>query len=184
MKRREIEQLLPGIYQRTLHAGNPLVALLEVMEGLHAPSEAVLEQLDSIFDPRRTRDDFVAFLARWVDLSRLFEDAPDGKVSSDEVRDSISSGVGRLRELIANAAYLSQWRGTKKGLQLFLQIATGASAFEIEEQSGDDQLRPFHIHVRAPAATAPARILIERIITLEKPAFVTYELEFTDQVAG
>jgi phage tail-like protein len=180
VKRREIEQLLPGVYQRTLHEGNPLVALLEVMEALHAPSEAILEQLDSIFDPRRTRDEFLPFLARWVDLNRLFEDAGGAQLSSEQLRDPVTSGLGRLRELIASAAYLSQWRGTKKGLLLFLQTATGASDFEIEEQTpGDDnQPRPFHLLVRAPAETLPHQALIERIIALEKPAYVTYELEF------
>ena len=45
MKQREIEQLLPGVFQRTAVPGSPLDALLGVMEGMHAPSEAVLAQL-------------------------------------------------------------------------------------------------------------------------------------------
>ncbi len=51
MKRTEIEQMLPGIFQRTVQEGTPLFALLEVMEALPAPDEAVLDQLDAFFDP-------------------------------------------------------------------------------------------------------------------------------------
>jgi hypothetical protein len=49
MKRTEIEQMLPGIFQRTVQEGTPLLALLEVMEALPAPDETVLDQLDAFF---------------------------------------------------------------------------------------------------------------------------------------
>ena len=180
MKRSEIEQFLPGVFQRTLHKGNLLVALLAVMEDLHAPAEAILERLDSVFDPRRTRDDFVPFLAQWVDLMRVFDFGASQAIASGQLREPISTGLGNLRELIANAAYLSQWRGTGKGLLRFLQIATGVEEFEIDDQlrTSAGQIQPFHIRVRAPESTKPHQALIERIIDLEKPAYVTYELEF------
>jgi hypothetical protein len=88
--------------------------------------------------------------------------------------------VGRLRELIAAAAYLSKWRGTSRGLLLFLETATGAAGFKVDEHVPDQQgkARPFHIKVVAPAETASYDSLLRRIITIEKPAYVTYELEF------
>ena len=186
MKRNEIEQLLPAVFQRTLYEGNPLTALLEVMENLHAPTEDVLENLDAIFDPRRTSDEFVAFLAYWVNLNRLFDEAPDSKGQSDFSRHSMTSGFGHLRELIARAAYLSQWRGTRKGLLLFLQTAIGVEDFAVEEHplNAEGQARPFHIRVRAPQETTPHKALIERIIELEKPAYVTYELVFAETPGG
>ena len=186
MKRREIEQLLPAVFQRTLYEGNPLTALLEVMENLHAPSEATLANLDAIFDPRRTTDGFVPFLAYWVDLNRLFDEAPDGEVQVSFSRHSMTSGFGRLRELVARAAYLSQWRGTMKGLLLFLQTAIGTQDFEIEEHpvNAEGQPLPFHIRVRAPQETTPHKALIARIIELEKPAYVTYELVFAAPVTA
>ena len=184
MKQSEISQLLPAILQRTLREGNPLTALLGVMEALHVPSEAVLDRLDAMFNPRRTTDAFVPFLAYWVDLDRLFEEEPSGKWQVGFSRHPMTSGLGRLRELVATAAYLSQWRGTKKGLLLFLQTATGLENFEIEEQvaDSDGHPRPFHIKVSAPAESAPHEHLIERIIQLEKPAYVTYELVFAPPV--
>ena len=156
------------------------MALLGLMEELHAPSEIVLDRLDAMFNPRRTTQPFVIFLAYWVDLHRLFEEELRGEWQKGLLRHPMSTGLGHLRELVANAAYLSQWRGTNKGLLHFLQTATGAENFQIEEQAVDDkgQPQPFHIKVHAPKETAPHEHLIKRIIELEKPAYVTYELVF------
>ncbi len=52
MKQSDIEQLLPGIFQRTSRPHGPLAALLEVMEALHQPSEDVLARLGELFNPR------------------------------------------------------------------------------------------------------------------------------------
>lgn len=179
MKRNEIAQLFPAVFQRTLSDGNSLTGLLEVMEALQAPDEAVLERLDAIFDPRRTTDEFVPYLAYWADLTRLFDETLNLKDQFAFSRSSIASGPGRLRELIASAAYLSQWRGTKKGLLRFLRIATGFVDFDIQENVDlNGQPRPFHVSIYAPKESAQYSNLIERIVKLEKPAYVTYQLSF------
>jgi phage tail-like protein len=176
MKRAEIEQLLPSIFQRTAKPGSPLVAVLETMEALHGPSEEVLGRLDEFFNPRRTRDDFVPLLARWLDLAFLLE-TPGGDKLKTRSSATISSGLGRLRELVASAAELSKWTGTAQGLRRFLQIATGEDGFEIRENvDRDGQPRPFHLTVVAPTRMQPHRDLIERIIASEKPAYVTSDL--------
>ena len=178
MKQAEIAALMPGIFQRTLRPGNPLFAILGVMEALQAPSEEALDHLDAFFDPYRTPDRFVAFLAGWVDLEQLLVESPQERAVTNAL--PLPSGLGQLRELIAAAAYLSQWRGTLQGLVRFLDTATGAHGFEVDEQvpGGDGQPRPFHIRISAPKATEPYRALLERIIALEKPAYVTHELQF------
>ena len=178
MKRIEIAQLLPTIFQRTIRQGNPLFALLDVMEGLTEPIEAALERIDAAFDPRRTPHEFVPFLAGWLDLERLFDVYPNSALPALPPRAPITTGLGRLRELTAAASYLSRWRGTAKGLSLFLEIATNIHGFEIDEQVPglDGQPRPFHLRIRIPEAANPHRALIERIIESEKPAYVTYEL--------
>jgi phage tail-like protein len=179
MKRDDIAQLLPAIFQLTQREGNLLNGLLEVMEALQAPSEDVLQRLDSFFDPRRTTDEFVPYLAYWADLTRLFDETLNPKDQFAFARSSLASGLGRLRELIASAAYLSQWRGTKKGLLLFLQTATGFGGFNIQENAGlDGAARLFHISIRAPKESEQYSNLIKRIVELEKPAYVTYELSF------
>ncbi len=180
MKTEEIKNLLPQVFQRTLWPGSPLNALLEVMELLHEPAEKVLAQLETYFNAYTTPDIFVPYLAGWVDLERFY---PFYSAQPEDIRhseDPISSGTGQLRELIAAAAYLSQWRGTAKGLKLFLETSTGINGFElienVEDTNGTPQ--PFHIRITAPAEAEKHIALIERIVDQEKPAYVSYELEF------
>lgn len=166
MKQTGIEQLLPEIMRRTLGAGKPMNAILGVMEELHAPAEAHLARIDQLFNPYATPARFVPYLASWLDLERFFE------VSGSE---PVTSGGGRVRELIARAAWLSQWRGTGRGLIAFLETATGAAGFTIDEHA---QQQAFHISVRVPGALAHHRALIARIVDSEKPACVTAEIHY------
>lgn len=182
MKRDEIESLLPSIVQRSVRPLSPLSAILDVMEALLLPSEKAMTRLDAAFDPRRTADDFVPFLARWVDMDRLFPEARNVETMVWS-RSTISTGIGRLRELVASAAYLSKWRGTTKGLQHFLHTATGQKDFEIKENvDRDGRVKLFHLVVIAPASMHPHKMLIERIIQSEKPAYVTYDLIIKSEV--
>src|SRR5204863_7599231 len=143
MKRDEIERLLPSIFQRTLHEGGPLDGLLQVMEQLHGPAEGALAGLDATFDPRRTRDEFVPFLARWVDLDRIFEPESDSAAST---RPPLSTGLGRLRELTAAAAWLSKWPGTAPGTHRSSQTATGDAGFAIRANTASPgRPRPSHL---------------------------------------
>jgi phage tail-like protein len=170
---------LPLVFQRTLEPGSPLDAVLAVMEALHAPSEQILEDIDSIFDPIRTRPEFVPLLARWVDLAWTFDrQMLDPKLQGEE--GPLSTGLGRLRELVAAAPHLAQWRGTRLGLLRFLETATGIKGFGIDDAPVDAAggPRPFHLVVRAPDQAAPYRALVRRIIEVEKPAYVTYDLQF------
>lgn len=162
MDRRDIARLLPGVFQRTLGPRpNVLDALLGVMEQIQAPSEATLARLDTYFDPDRAGDRFIPFLARWADMDILLSD--DGQ---------FPAGMARLRDLILAAVFLAKWRGTRYGLVRFLEIATGARGFQMHD--APDQ--PFHVIITCPEAADAYRALIEQIIELEKPAYVTYEL--------
>lgn len=178
MKRAAIERLLPEVYRRTVREGGPLAALLGVMEGLHRPSEEALTDVPDVFSPYRAPDAFVPVLASWLDLEGLFDVPTSGDVPAASLRRPISTGLGRLRELVASAAHLSQWRGTSRGLLRFLEIATGMSGFAVEERvpGREGRPKPFHVRVRMPKAAAAHRPLVERIIEHEKPAYVTYEL--------
>lgn len=180
MKRKAIESLLPEIFRRTARDGGPLAAALGTMEDLHAPSAEILGRFDAYLDPYRAPDEFVPYLACWLDLERLFEDPAGEQSAAGSGRDPISSGLGRLRELVAWAARLSQRRGTRLGLLRFLEVATGVAGFAVDEdvKGPDGRVQPFHLRVRAPKAARIHRSLVERIITLEKPAYVTYELDF------
>jgi phage tail-like protein len=155
MRRESIEQLLPVAYQRAATPASPLSALLDVMEALHAPSEAQLATVADLFAPYRTPDAFIAFLARWVGLG-------DHLVGT--------TAAGRLRDLVANAATLAQWRGTVTGLRTVIRLATGLSDVDISEP------RPFHVLVRLPESGAAHLDLVRRIVSAEKPAATTCDV--------
>jgi len=174
MQVEQIRNLLPAVYRRTWRPGSPLDALLASMAALLGPAEQAIQDFPRYLDPRLTPDQFVPLLARWVDLTHLFEARLRGRDVS--VHGLMPTGLGRLRELIANAAYLSRWRGTSHGLTTYLQIATGLDGFEVDENfDRDSRPRRFHICVRGPAEAEPHRALIEEIIRSEKPAHLTFE---------
>jgi phage tail-like protein len=169
-----IRKLLPSVIARTATQGTPLNALLGAMQEMHVHAEDVLKHLDSYLDPRRAPDAFVPYLASWVDLDKLLI----RRAAKTGVRYSLPTGTGRLRELSASAAMLSQWRGTRRGLEAFLRIATGLQDFKIEENvSGEANIpKPYHLRISIPAAATIYKGLIRRIVEIEKPAYVTYEL--------
>jgi phage tail-like protein len=181
MKSTDIRRMLPEVFQRTLGTGTSLDSILEVMEGLQAPSEDVLAGLDRFFDPRRAPDPFIPFLARWVDLERLLLRPAEHYYPSSSQETPLQSGLGRLRELVAFAAFLSMWRGTAKGIVRFLEIATGAGGFVVQEHI---EGRPFHVRFTGPHEAERFEAMIARIIDMEKPAYVTYELAFSPAPAG
>jgi phage tail-like protein len=180
MQRAAIERLLPEVFQRAVEPASPLAAVLDVMESQHAPAEEALLGLADVFDPRRTDERFLTMLAHWVDLARLNPQRA-GDTDLDWRPQSWPIPAGRLRELIANAAELSQQRGTASGLVRFLEIATGTGPYTLEERvPGEDGMPiPYHVRLIAPRAAQPFEELVERIVEQEKPAYVTWELAWT-----
>ncbi|MFN8530506.1 MAG: phage tail protein [Anaerolineae bacterium] len=170
MKQSEIERLLPGIFQRTNAEGTPLRALLLAMEFLHEPDEAILEHEEDYFSPLRAPASFVSFLAWWTDLDRFLTDVTD-PLTGKEYR-SLPSGVGQLRELILASTDLARWRGTRYGLNRLVELATGMTGFQWIDQI---QERPFHLRAIAPAAAKRYETLINVIVRLEKPAYMTFD---------
>ncbi|WP_347329662.1 phage tail protein [Marinimicrobium locisalis] len=172
MQRQAIEQLLPSIY-RAPGPGTPLDAVLEIAAALPQPVEELLGSVDDLFDPLRAPEELVPYLARWVDLDRFLVTG-----GGEGARTVMPSGLGRLRELCACAAELSRLRGTRQGLQRFLEVATGVNGFRIEENSdADGREKPFHLRLVAPEAAREYEALIHAIVAFEKPAHVSYTPE-------
>lgn len=177
MKTTEIKKILPSQFRQGMKKGSPLDAIVNVMANLHIKTEETLADLDRFFAPIRTDESFVPFLAQWVDLDWVYRingtnSGPDrALISTDNVR-----------ELISLAWYLSKWRGSAKGLILFLETATGIDGFSVNDTPSDEDGRiiPFHMEITVPGSAASKRNLIERIIDNEKPAYVTYTLVITD----
>jgi phage tail-like protein len=166
MRRQAIERLLPTAYQRAAVEGSVLGALLDVMETLHAPDERLLADVDALFAPYTAPERFLPFLTGWVTLDYLVGvPRPGGDVR-------LPLPAGRVRDLIANGAALAKLRGTPIGLRWFLQIATGATGFAIDEPAD----RPFHFVVRVPPDARAYLGVINRIVEMEKPAASTFEV--------
>ncbi len=172
MQRRAVDRMLPAVFRRALPASgdSPLDAVLDTMVELHRHPEAVLASLDDYLNPRKTPvDGMVPYLAGWLDLDFLF--VGGGEKYSATSGSPLGSGLGWLRELVAVGAELAQWRGTRRGLRLFLETATGVEGLEI-----DDSSQPTHLRVTVPAAAAGLTALVERIVAAEKPVHLTHEV--------
>ncbi|MPZ68913.1 MAG: hypothetical protein GEU71_05230 [Actinobacteria bacterium] len=177
MRQTEIAELLPDVFKRTVPGEGPLRPLLGVMETLQEPSEEILATIDEYFLPHRTRENFVPLLARWLDLDWLMVENPDDSLPQDFT--PLASGTGRLRNLIGAAVPLSKMRGTTDGLIAFLEIATGIKGFTVDENiSADGSPWAFHLLIRVPRGAQMYQAMLHRIVQAQKPAYVTYELDF------
>lgn len=162
MKADKIEELLPWVFQRTLaQKDNPMHGFIHVMEQLHEPTEAAFADLHSYFNPYTTPERFLPFLAKMLDLDFYLMPLPP----------YLPTGINNLRNLVAQAIDLNQERGTNKGLERFLETATGINGFAIREAK-----KPFHLQIRLPEAAKPYREFVEKIIRRERPAYTTFEL--------
>lgn len=187
MNRNDIASLLPVVFQRTLESSKATAALLDVMAAMHTPIEQLLDRVDETFNPYKTQDRFVEFLATWVDLDRLWNTHSNPYVTGS-AKEAKNNRIekGRLRELIAHASYLSQWRGTSQGMLLFLKIATGIDGFEIIEGAElAESQQPFHFVVRIPQMAKSKLPLIKAIIEQEKPVYTTFAIDYLpDETEG
>lgn len=173
MKRDAIVERLPDVFkQAATGEGNPLAGVLGVMEELHARDEDILAGFGRYVDPRRTTDEFVPYLAAWVDYAWLLLDPPDNPYA--DVQRPFAGGLGRLRELVAWAAAESKWRGTSAGLVRLLERATGVQGYRVEETVTDEsqQPLPFRVRVVVPRQAEQYQDLVRRIVEHEKPAHV------------
>ena len=178
MDRARIARLLPETYQAAVAPNNPLGAVLGAMEALQAPAEAALATLDAHVDPLRAPPDFALMLTRWLDLDRYL-DWTGGRPGEGAPR--YAAGLGRLRLLCLEAAELTRWRGTRRTLERILTVATGLSGYAVQENPPGPKGAPrnFHLHITAPAAARPLADLVRRIVDEERPAYTTYEIEFS-----
>ena len=175
---------LPALYQ-----DDELMArFLMLFESFWAPIEGQIDHLAFYFDPRMTPSDFLPWLASWLDLE-LDERWPEE----------------RRRQLIRSAVSLYRKRGTRRGLEEFLEIYTGERPQIVEHRArnfflgADGLLGPgsalgrdnvahtFTVTVRLPPAPGEdeeertrhereRRRIIRAIIEAEKPAHTGYEL--------
>lgn len=169
MDPQRMAQYLPGVYRDAMRSDPVLSMLLASADRLHSPVERVLDTLDDHVDPRRAPDTFVPYLASWLGLDRYL-DWPGGRQGHGTPH--YAAGLPCLRELSARATELARWRGTRSGLERFLEIATGVPGFRVDE----DIARGFHLLVEVPAEARPMAGLVARIVEEERPVYATYEI--------
>ena len=170
--------------QRAATEGTPLEALLAAMEEIHAPIEGAFSRFPFALDPRTAPDEFLPFISEWVDVRDLasVETRTDARVPRGREPES---DIARLRALSMAAAELAKWRGTRRGLLLLLELATGVKGFEIVEgRAPDGTPRPFSIDVIIPFDAAAVLPLVSRILIKEKPAYATCTVRVAEPDEG
>ncbi|MHB1295104.1 MAG: FHA domain-containing protein [Anaerolineae bacterium] len=150
-------QYLPPIYQVEPFLGRFLLAF----EGILAPIEQTVDNMDLYLSPRTVPAFFLDRLADWLGLV-LDEKWP----------------LEKRRAVLAEAAELYRMRGTRRGLARHVELYAGVAP-EIDEP----QDQPFHFCVRLqlPPGHDVDRATLERIILANKPAHTTFALEIVEQ---
>ncbi|NEQ97309.1 MAG: phage tail protein, partial [Cyanothece sp. SIO2G6] len=174
---------LPDFYREVDFIGR----YLKIFEQGFEPVVQTLETLWANLDPLTASQAMLPFLAHWVGWpTKVPWDTPT------------------QRRLIRRAMELYRWRGTRRGLRLYLHLYSGLSLdqpdtpeaqrqISIQEifnegfklgraRLGNDTImggsRPYHfiVRLRSPHSHPLDETLIRTIIDQEKPAFCTYDL--------
>jgi phage tail-like protein len=167
---------LPALFSEDEFVGR----FLKIFESILTPIEQVIDQTDLYLDPKTAPEEFLPWLASWVDLV-LDEGWP----------------LEKRRQLIGAAVELYQLRGTRRGLREYLRIYTSVEPVIIEhyggirlgEQSqlgwntilGDGQDHCFTVMLEMEDTSAVDLQKVRAIIEAEKPAHVAYELKVVGQ---
>jgi phage tail-like protein len=123
--------MLPAVYQSDRFTLQLCAALDRVL----APALATLDALPAYFDPATTPPTMVSWLGTWVGLA--LDDAWPEE---------------RRRALVGAAARLHAQRGTRRGLEEAVRLATGSAPDVAESGSAVFALDPF---VAAPGSDRP-----------------------------
>ncbi|WP_103125434.1 phage tail protein [Nostoc cycadae] len=177
------QKFVPALYREVDFIGR----FLKIFEQAFEPAVQTLDVLWAYLDPMTAPQTLLPFLAHWVawPIDRRWT-------------------IERQRYLIRSAVELYRWRGTRRGLRLYIHLYTDLPLDEhitrevdkhicIEEirgegfvlgntRLGEDAMigggRPYHFIVRL-RPQRPNQVdeqLVRHIIEQEKPAFCTYEL--------
>ncbi len=174
---------LPALYREVDFIGR----FLKIFEQAFEPAVQSLDVLWAYLDPLTAPQAMLPFLAHWVAWPM-----------------NPRWSIQKQRRLIRQAMEIYRWRGTRRGLRLYLHLYTDLPLDEnipqeaekhigIEEVFGDgfvlsttrmgeDSIigggRPFHfiVTLRPDSGVQIDESLVRYIIDQEKPAFCTYEL--------
>jgi len=163
---------LPAIYQDDPFLGR----FLRIFEEITSPIQEMVNTLPERFDPRLAPRAMLERLASWVGAQSPTRLPEPG-----------------WRQLVVNALSLHRWRGTKRGLRLALEMATGRTPLISECAEGLVLGRDANLGLNTVLAVGTAlhiqlvfdcaegdvdRILVRNIMDAYKPAHVSYSIGF------
>lgn len=157
----------------------PVARLLKVIDPMFADFESVLDDIPDFFDPLRTREDFLPWLASWTALVLRADWSLEQK-----------------RNVLFQIIPLYRKRGTKAGLEEYLKIyvGDGASIFDVHEPLqvgvtatvgvdtvvGGLPANLFRVNVAFttpnPAELSRKTESVKAVLDIEKPAHTHYTL--------
>jgi phage tail-like protein len=186
--------LLPAIYTEALEELEGETAgyqeppffqrFLRGFEDAAMPTNDLVANLDRLFGPRTAPSDFLPWLATWVALV-LDENWPELK----------------RRRLIGEAVELYRWRGTRRGLERYLEIYAGvvpqindqpfvgmrlgqATHLGRDTRLGNVPPHTFVVTIAVPDTGALNEQVVRDIIESEKPAHTAYTLRIVRRSHG
>lgn len=177
-------QFLPAVYREVDFIGR----FLKIFEQSFEPAVQTLQSLWAYLDPLTAPETLLPFLAQWVGW-----------------HNEAQWTVAQQRSLIRRAMEIYRWRGTRKGLQLYLHFYTGLPLLDRRYPADQQPIqitealqhgfvlgqtalgasailgggKPFHfiVTLRPPVGHGLDEALVRSIIEQEKPVFCTYDLE-------
>ncbi len=163
-------ELLAPLLGEPLSSDPFLRRLLAIFEPALWPVVETLDSFAAFLDPYTTSEEFLPWLASWLDLTL------DESWESD-----------RRRRLVASAVVMYRWRGTKRGMLEYLTAYLGTVPEVIDEVErvevadepivGGEPTQPmFRVIVNGPAPEAELSRL-RAIVELAKPAHAGYRIE-------
>lgn len=141
-----------------------LVRFLSIFQTV---ADGVLHEIDNLphmFDPAVAPDAMVRLMGRWLAVNWVDSSLPDAT----------------QRDIVRRYSQLLQWRGTRKGMQLLLELISGQPAV-VRDSGGvylEDESPGYAPHVRLEVAAtgwASEQDLLD-IVRSELPASLTFEL--------
>lgn len=163
-------QQLPGVYQDDMFTQR----FLSAFDAALAPVVATLDDLHAYVDPFLTPDDFLDWLAGWV------------AVELDERSDETSR-----RQTVARAVTLHRQRGTVRGIQGVVALASGVSV-EVSESGAavwsrspglplpGDPVPSMTVKVHASDPSTVDVEALSLLVTAAKPAHVEHTIEVVE----
>ena len=173
---------IPTLYREVDAVGR----FLKIFEQTFEPAVQTMDVLWAYLDPLTAPQTLLPFLSRWVAWPL-------------DPRVDLATG----RRLIKSAMEIYRWRGTRRGLRLYLHLVTGLPLDDDSEEAdkhiafvdsysrgfrlesthlGQDSTlgrgRAYHfiIRLRPDRPDQIDEALVRQIVDQEKPAFCTYEL--------